>query len=536
MLHLRFQIKNDSTSDKFVNRPIIRGISIFNSKRYSLFSNHGKAKSRNYMSTIETPEIRTKISSRINAVSLLKKSELYDRKFIPEYLVTFLVLLFDLVGFFVCLGAAHTIRNNFNTELFLSFNAICLFLVLFFFLYVFDLYNLESQIAGLRPPGRVLIAALLAGITVIPIFYLSGGGRSLTNTAGRGILAITLGLFAIWGSSSRFFLTKWTRKRAKKLEWLFLTDESVLSEVWKDFKSYQAKGSFKFLVPNLSENYLRPGQIPIYSGWNSLEGLLKQPWSGVVVEDNARMPEHFGKMLMNSRIHGQRIMDLSEFYENILYKIPLYYIKDGWITMAHGFDLLHNPIGLRVKRVFDFIFSILLLTVTSPLILLTGLLVKLTSRGPIIYKQVRTGEGNKSFVIYKFRSMIAEAEKNGAQWALANDERITQFGRFMRKTRLDELPQLWNVLRGEMSFIGPRPERPEMNAFLEKEIPYYNLRHLVKPGVSGWAQVLYSYGSSVEDAREKLQYELFYIKNYSLLLDFAIVLKTMRVVLFGRGQ
>jgi lipopolysaccharide/colanic/teichoic acid biosynthesis glycosyltransferase len=168
--------------------------------------------------------------------------------------------------------------------------------------------------------------------------------------------------------------------------------------------------------------------------------------------------------------------------------------------------------------------------------LLAAIAVKLESRGPAIFRQARTGLGGKEFEILKFRSMADDAERNGPQWAQKSDPRITRVGRVLRLLRIDELPQLVNVLKGEMSFIGPRPERPVFNATLEKEIPLYNLRHLVRPGITGWAQVMYPYGASVEDAREKLQYELYYIKNYSVLLDIGIVFKTLRVVLLGKGR
>lgn len=178
----------------------------------------------------------------------------------------------------------------------------------------------------------------------------------------------------------------------------------------------------------------------------------------------------------------------------------------------------------------------MLLTLLSPVFLLIAALIRLDSPGSSIYRQTRVGEGGKTFTLYKFRSMRQDAEQTGAQWAGANDVRITRLGRFLRVTRLDELPQLINVIRGDMSFIGPRPERPEFTSMLEKQIPYYDSRYLVKPGITGWAQVLYPYGASVDDAREKLQYDLYYIKHYSLLLDIAIIFKTVRVVLLGRGR
>jgi lipopolysaccharide/colanic/teichoic acid biosynthesis glycosyltransferase len=176
------------------------------------------------------------------------------------------------------------------------------------------------------------------------------------------------------------------------------------------------------------------------------------------------------------------------------------------------------------------------LTLGLPLMGLTALAVRLTSPGPILYHQVRVGQNGKLFTIHKFRSMRADAEAaTGAVWARQNDSRITPIGRFLRKTRLDELPQLWNVLKGDMSFVGPRPERPEFVADLTKQIPFYGQRHVVKPGLTGWAQVSYSYGASVEDALAKLQYDLFYIKHLALSLDLFIMVKTIKTVVLRRG-
>lgn len=239
---------------------------------------------------------------------------------------------------------------------------------------------------------------------------------------------------------------------------------------------------------------------------------------------------------MEARFSGQSVQDLSKFYESTWRKVPIYYLEHDWFVLSEGFGLVHNPVGLRVKRLVDLFLSLLLLLIVWPFMLLTAIAVKLESAGPAVYSQVRTGVDGEHFVIYKFRSMRTDAEKDGAKWASQNDSRITRVGKFIRLTRLDELPQLWNVFRGDMSFIGPRPERPEFNSELEKQIPFYNLRHLVRPGITGWAQVLYPYGASVEDSKEKLQYDLFYIKNYSLFLDFVIVLKTISVVILGRGR
>jgi exopolysaccharide biosynthesis polyprenyl glycosylphosphotransferase len=189
-----------------------------------------------------------------------------------------------------------------------------------------------------------------------------------------------------------------------------------------------------------------------------------------------------------------------------------------------------------LKRAFDLLLATTGFIIAAPLTLLTALAVYLDSDGPILYCQERAGEHGRTFTVYKFRSMRVDAEKGGDPvWAKDNDDRVTRVGRFIRKTRLDELPQLWNVIRGDMSFVGPRPERPFFVEQLAREIPYYQQRHAVKPGLTGWAQVKYQYGSSVEDAMEKLRYDLYYIKHLSIALDLSIVFDTVKVILFGKG-
>lgn len=188
------------------------------------------------------------------------------------------------------------------------------------------------------------------------------------------------------------------------------------------------------------------------------------------------------------------------------------------------------------KRVFDIAAALSLLIFLAPLLILTVIAIRLDSKGPVLYRQRRIGYRGEVFEIFKFRSMRTDAEKDGARWAAADDDRITRVGRFIRRTRIDEIPQAINILRGEMSFVGPRPERPEFVDILEAEIPHYHERHLVKPGITGWAQVKHEYTASVEGARTKLTYDLFYIKHFSLLLDLLIVLMTVRVALLGIGS
>lgn len=238
--------------------------------------------------------------------------------------------------------------------------------------------------------------------------------------------------------------------------------------------------------------------------------------------------------LLDMKLDGVRFDHLSAVYEQYTGKIAVENLRPSYLIFNEGFRT--SKLQLILKRAFDIILAIIGLIVAAPIMLLTGLAVRLTSPGPALYHQIRVGQNGRHFTVHKFRSMRQDAEaKSGAVWAQKNDPRITPIGRFCRKTRLDELPQLWNVLVGDMSFVGPRPERPEFVEQLSEQIPYYRQRHVVKPGVTGWAQVMYSYGASVEDAVEKLQYDLFYIKHLSVAFDVFVLFKTVQTVVLRRG-
>jgi len=230
------------------------------------------------------------------------------------------------------------------------------------------------------------------------------------------------------------------------------------------------------------------------------------------------------------------VTELAEFFEREAGKIKMDLTNPSWLVFSDGFNI--SPVRRTVKRAFDVSMVALVLLVAWPFMLLTALAIRLESgwNAPILYRQERVGENGKSFPVIKFRSMRTDAERDGvARWATKNDDRVTRVGRFIRKTRLDELPQLWNVLRGDMSIIGPRPERPQFVDDFNARIRYYSLRHCVKPGLTGWAQLRYPYGSSFEDAEEKLKFDLFYVKNHNFVFDLAILVQTVEVVLFGRG-
>jgi sugar transferase (PEP-CTERM system associated) len=238
--------------------------------------------------------------------------------------------------------------------------------------------------------------------------------------------------------------------------------------------------------------------------------------------------------LLACRIRGIPVLDLAGFFERAKGEVPTDSLKASWLVYGHGF--VQDGMRTAIKRAFDVLVSSLLLVVSMPVMVITAIAIKLDSRGPIIYRQERVGLGGRPFMCLKFRSMTVDAEKDGvARWATKNDARVTRVGAFIRRCRIDELPQLFSVLHGEMSLVGPRPERPSFVKQLQAEIPFYDIRHSVKPGVTGWAQVRYTYGASVEDARRKHQFDLYYVKNHSLFLDLLVLVETVSVVLFREG-
>jgi len=238
--------------------------------------------------------------------------------------------------------------------------------------------------------------------------------------------------------------------------------------------------------------------------------------------------------LLECKMKGIQVVELPTFFEREYRQVMLESLNPSWMVFGDGFR--QGLFRDMAKRLFDLVASTLLLLVCLPLLLIAVICIYLESGLPVLYRQERVGRGGRVFTLYKLRSMRHDAESSGApQWAAANDDRTTRVGRFLRKTRMDELPQIINVLKGEMSFVGPRPERPVFVDQLVKQIPFYALRHSVKPGITGWAQVRYSYGASVDDAVEKLQHDLYYVKNNSLFLDMMIMIATVEVVLFGKG-
>jgi sugar transferase (PEP-CTERM system associated) len=249
-----------------------------------------------------------------------------------------------------------------------------------------------------------------------------------------------------------------------------------------------------------------------------------------LLERRGRMPV---RQLLHLKFAGVKVEDAHSFYERMTGRIILEWLSPSWLILSDGFR--KSTMLVWIKRLIDVVVSLVSLILCLPLFAVVALAIWFESGSPILFRQERTGLRGRSFEMLKFRSMFNNAEEAGPQWASASDDRITRVGRWIRKFRIDELPQVINVLRGEMSIVGPRPDRPQFVSMLEEQIPFYGLRHSVRPGITGWAQVKYQYGASVEETRTKLEFDLFYIKHLSVMLDLAVLFETVKVMISGRG-
>lgn len=277
----------------------------------------------------------------------------------------------------------------------------------------------------------------------------------------------------------------------------------------------------------------------LIGNYNEMEKIIaKNNVDILVIVKDIKSPDFkkYLKRIFDLKINGLKIMTYEEFNEDIQKKIDINQINEEWLLESNGFDILNNEMQKNIKRGMDLILALILMVILSPLALITAIIIKFESKGPVIFKQTRIGENMKPFRVYKFRSMRLHDPDKYSKYTLNNDIRVTKFGKFMRKTRIDELPQLWNILKGTMSFIGPRPEWDILAKDYAKQINYYNLRHLIKPGITGWAQVMFPYGESLDDAKKKLEYDLYYLKHQDFIVDVLIVIKTIKAVLFGKGK
>ncbi|BAY83960.1 sugar transferase [Calothrix parasitica NIES-267] len=450
-----------------------------------------------------------------------------------------LLLLTDIISLVCCLEFTFWLRFNRSVDWLNPTSYGFIFLALGA-LYLADTYKPEKQIAGLRAPARIILSNIFVASVSAAIIYMSGAWRG-NPLLWRSVLLPTLAIFSVSTVATRIWTAKLIREYAQQTRWLILGANKNTIQFAQNFQAQNSLGRLVVLSDksdnlDCSEDIDSPTKEYTVGTIADLPALSSQSWTGILLGSQIKLSDSLVEQLMSIRLQGIPVYRLPDIYENLWYKLPPSLLQDTWFTFSTGFNLMSGGFNARVKRVFDMIASTLLMLVLSPLMLLVALAIKLDSRGPIFYSQERTGLNGIPFKVHKFRSMYQDAEKRGAQWAQERDPRITRVGYWLRLVRIDELPQVWNVVKGEMSLIGPRPERPQFDAQLKEAIPYYDIRYLVKPGITGWAQVLYPYGASIEDAYEKLSYDLYYIKNYSIWLDIAIFFKTIRVVFLGKGR
>lgn len=460
--------------------------------------------------------------------------------FYPPYIssvLPWLILGVDFLGFFVSQYLSFWIINH-RILSYLDLGWFVIGLLVISSFYLFNTYHPELEVSKSKFFFRTIFSGFLIAVFFLILIGIIGIGnphRPFWQKENRLFLSIFILTF--WSASFRSWLSWQVNLISSQGKWIIFCHYDKIQELVKFFSERHLDSEVDFftrqvdLVPKTYQKY-----YPVSELSDEIDFSTMQSCSGILVDPHFDLTEKQLNDLMKLRLRGTNIYNLPDFFERFLTKVPPISLRDHWFIFKSGFALLHNPSYIRIKRLTDVTIASGLILLLSPLMLLTALAIRLDSPGPIFYSQTRTGLNQRPFKVLKFRSMYQDAEARGAQWATQRDPRITRVGRFIRATRIDELPQFLNVLLGSMSMIGPRPERPEFDQTLAEHIPYYSVRYIVRPGITGWAQVMYPYGASIDDAYEKFSYDLYYLKNYSLILDLRIVLKTIRVVLFGKGR
>jgi sugar transferase (PEP-CTERM system associated) len=464
---------------------------------------------------------------------------------ISNHYVSKIVFVLLFVELLVLLGAAYAgaaVRflgvgepaNLPQLDHFLT-SAIAFAAAIIFSMSAMGMYQLNFS-EGLRNPFFLkLMPSFVMGFVILTlVFYLAP-----ELYFGRGILLLVfvIGAAGIFLARIIFFKTSEARFLESRIMFLgggpLAKECSDLAARNTSYHKYDIAG----FIPIPNEELCVPDSslLTVRDGDSLVSLANKYNVEEIVVSVQNRRGGFPIKELLDCKLQGVKVTDAATFFERETCQIRVDSLQPSWLVFGGGFD--QSFARTFMKRSFDLVCSIIILAVTFPIMLIAALMVWLEDRGPIFYSQERVGEDSKPFRVLKFRSMRADAEKSGKpQWAAQNDPRVTRVGNFMRRTRIDELPQILNVFKGEMSFVGPRPERPYFVEQLIEVVPYYNVRHSIKPGITGWAQVRYGYGSSAEDALQKLQYDLYYVKNNSLFLDVLVLIDTLKVVLFRSGR
>ena len=398
--------------------------------------------------------------------------------------------------------------------------------------YLYDLYDFVVMHDRRELVLRLIQALGLAWIALALVIYALPQmmiGRGVSSIA----LPLALALMVSWRITIHWFLGHpHIGERILIVGSGTLAIETAREALERRDAGYRIIGFVDTDPEMIGKSLINPRVIGLTS---ELEAIVRRDnIDRIVVAMGERRGQFPTEQLLDLSLSGHvSIEECASFYERLTGRVHLEMLRPSWLIFSgRGRQKRLNAFArIAMHRGVALVGAIFSL----PIAILTAILIKLDSRGPILYKQERVGKNGKPFVLMKFRSMRVDAEKNGPAWAANDDDRATRIGRIIRKARVDEIPQFWNILKGEMSFVGPRPERPHFVAQLAQEIPYYEQRHLIAPGLTGWAQIKYPYGSSIEDARQKLQYDLYYIKNQSLTLDAAILFETIKTILFGRG-
>lgn len=431
----------------------------------------------------------------------------------------FALILGDVLALYLSLALTLFIRYGRPTEEIIQFHfwpftiIFAAWLIVFYIAGLYDLRWLKNDVAFARQFGAALaVAAIVAAI----LFYLFIPTFIITP---RANLFIFLAIFGLISFSWRSFYNNLLNAGAPANKILLIgynrTAEELANQIAQNPQlGYEIKFWMKEGLQDKELEHL--SQI-----------ILANKINMIVVPAHIKKNSKAARLIYNNLVLGIEVFDLADLYEIVFQKVPLAELEEVWFleNLAR-----QHKVYEFFKRPVEILLAIIIAALTLPLMLLITLFIKIVSPGPAVYKQERTGKNDSIFTIYKFRTMRLDAEKDGPQWAQKSDKRVIPLGNFLRKGHLDELPQLINILRGDLSLVGPRPERPEFIKQLRQDIPYYDLRHLIRPGITGWAQINYRYGASLEDAYEKLQYDIYYLKNRSIVLDILIVLKTIRLL------
>ncbi len=405
-------------------------------------------------------------------------------------------------------------------------------------LYYNDLYELKLT-QNVKELGLRLIQALGFAAILLAIIYVFFPKA----VVGTSTFLISVGIIIIIIVSWRFCYAMVLDRGLFNQRIILLGSADLIENIKQEI--YERKDCGYDIVAEVPD--AKPKQRPDNPGPTKSQNVIGHKYEGlanlakvysiekIVVALEEKRNNFPTKELLKCRVNGIEVIEGNSFYEMLTGKLVVKAINPSWLIFSEGFRKSRTRRVL--KRSADLLLAGIMLSIFFPLIAVIALLIKIDSKGPVIFSQERVGQDGKIYRIHKFRSMVEDAEKmSGPVWAQTDDKRITRLGKIIRKLRIDELPQLWNILKGDMSFVGPRPEREHFVKELEELIPYYRERHTVKPGLSGWAQVSYGYGASVDDAVEKLNYDLFYIKNMSFFMDLMIVLRTVKIVLFRKGS